>query len=101
MNELVSFKVVAKDAGGGPSSLSSSANLTVYLVDRNDNGPVFSKDQYELSVYETEPTGSLVGQVAATDLDEGANARIYYSLLNGGQGVFYIDTITGGLLVYA
>ena len=97
----MSFKVVAKDAGGGPGSLSSSANLTVYLEDRNDHGPVFSKDQYEFSVYETEPTDSLVGQIAATDLDEGANARIYYNLLSGGQGVFYIDTVTGRLVVYA
>ena len=90
--------MVAKDAGGGPGSLSSSASLTVYLEDRNDQAPVFSNDQYELSVYETESAHSLVGQITATDLDEGANARIYYSILSGGQGAFYIDTITGAIL---
>ena len=93
------FQVIAQDAGGGPGSLSSSATLTVHLEDSNDHAPVFQQELYSLSLYESEPVGSLVGQINATDADEGTNAKLYYSLRDGGKGAFYIDTTTGRFMI--
>ncbi len=38
---------------GGNPVFTGSASVTVWVEDVNDKAPVFSKDQYEVSVYET------------------------------------------------
>ncbi len=94
-----SLQIVAQDAAGRPGGLSSTAQLTVTVDDVNDNAPSFTQPQYVFSVLETQRRGTRVGAVTATDSDAGLNARVYYSVVSGGQGMFHIDTTTGSTRV--
>lgn len=75
----------------------SLANITVNVLDVNDNAPVFEKLSYETSVLEDTPIGTPLVQVVARDADEGANGAVTYSL-QGTEGVvdrFVVDPVTG------
>lgn len=64
----------------GVPSLSSTAELFVEVEDVNDNRPVFTRQSYEMTVLENQEIGVLVGNVFATDVDEGQNAIVRYAL---------------------
>ncbi|KAJ6653047.1 hypothetical protein lerEdw1_010133 [Lerista edwardsae] len=78
--------VQAKDMGGHTGGLSGSTTVTVTLSDVNDNPPRFPQSSYQFSVVETAPPGSAVGRLRAHDPDEGENALLAYSILDGGDG---------------
>uniref|UniRef100_A0A8C6VND2 Cadherin 24 n=1 Tax=Naja naja TaxID=35670 RepID=A0A8C6VND2_NAJNA len=78
--------VQAKDMGGHTGGLSGSTTVTVTLSDVNDNPPRFPQSSYQFSVVETVPPGSAVGRLRAHDPDEGENALLAYSILDGGDG---------------
>ncbi|XP_077170257.1 cadherin-24 isoform X2 [Paroedura picta] len=78
--------VQAKDMGGHAGGLSGSTTVTVTLSDVNDNPPRFPQSSYQFSVVETAPPGSAVGRLRAHDPDEGENAVLAYSILDGGDG---------------
>ncbi|XP_029968714.1 protocadherin gamma-A5-like [Salarias fasciatus] len=88
--------------GGNPSK-SGSLNLTITVIDANDNRPVFSKDVYTVSLDENAPTGTTVIQLNATDLDEGLNGEIEYSFgktqKKKVQDTFELDSVTGEIRV--
>lgn len=48
--------------------------------------PVANPGSYQFSVVETAPPGSAVGRLRAHDPDEGENALLAYSILDGGDG---------------
>ena len=48
------------------------------MLDDNDHAPVFSQSKYTFHVTEDVSVNDLVGKVAATDDDEGENAKISY-----------------------
>ncbi|XP_029141372.1 cadherin-24 [Protobothrops mucrosquamatus] len=78
--------VQAKDMGGHTGGLSGSTTVTVTLSDVNDNPPRFPQSSYQFSVVETATPGSAVGRLRAHDPDEGENALLAYSILDGGEG---------------
>lgn len=55
----------------------------MYVADSNDNRPIFSipPGGYEMTLLENVTVGSEVITVVATDLDQGPNQIITYSLL--------------------
>lgn len=55
---------------GGNPVLTGSASVTVWVEDVNDKAPVFSKDQYEVSVYENLAGGTALLSLEVTDEDE-------------------------------
>lgn len=67
-----------------PLVFSRQAYVTV--IDVNDVRPVFSLPGYQTAVYENEPAGTSVLTLTATDLDEGDNGRVDYSLQGPGSG---------------
>ena len=80
-------------------SLRSSANLTIYVVDENDNAPVFvfpnlTADNNTVRVSNQIPRGHAIAEVSATDADNGQNAQLRYMLLNY-RTTFHIDALTG------
>ena len=93
-----SYRLTVTAADGGSPPLSSSCNLTVRVLDENDNPPVFGELSYRGRVREDAPLGSLILNVSATDRDLGDNARLSYSLANESQAFFRIDQETG--LIY-
>ncbi len=74
------FYVVAKDQGS-PRSRSAISTVQISVLDRNDNDPVMSQRVYDIAVSESEPLGSEVLKVVATDPDE--NSEIRYEIVGG------------------
>lgn len=91
------FILMAKDQGSPPKS--STATLTLNILDTNDVAPKFSQDMFSYGVYENTPPGTLVGYVRASDPDSNPYNEILYSLdlWKGGFDEFSIDSITGEL----
>uniref|UniRef100_A0A3B3BCJ3 Si:ch73-379j16.2 n=1 Tax=Oryzias melastigma TaxID=30732 RepID=A0A3B3BCJ3_ORYME len=88
--------------GGNPSK-SGILNLTIIVLDVNDNRPVFSKDVYTVSLNENAALGSLVIKLNATDLDEGSNGDIEYTFGKTQRKkvheIFGLDGATGEIRV--
>lgn len=73
----------------------TAVNLTIAVLDENDNSPVFSSLNYEVYVPDKTNTGQFVFGAKATDLDVGINSRIRYSLSGEHAKNFSINPETG------
>ncbi|XP_074865709.1 protocadherin gamma-A4-like [Carettochelys insculpta] len=78
--EQAAHELLLTARDGGEPLRSSTARLTVLVLDANDNAPVFGEPVYTVSVPENVPEGSPLVAVKATDLDEGLNQEIKYSI---------------------
>uniref|UniRef100_A0A8C7Y836 Cadherin domain-containing protein n=1 Tax=Oryzias sinensis TaxID=183150 RepID=A0A8C7Y836_9TELE len=65
---------------GGKSPRSGTLNVTITVLDINDNRPTFIQDTYQFEIYENTPVGNIVGKVDAVDPDEGTSGEVKYSL---------------------
>ncbi|KAF7247329.1 Cadherin-23 [Varanus komodoensis] len=88
---------VARD---NPEDISSnrrenSVQVLITVLDINDCRPQFAKKLYSTSVYENEPAGTSVITVTATDLDEGDNGVVTYSIEGPGVEAFKIHKDSG------
>lgn len=63
------------------------SKVLITVLDINDVRPQFSKSQFSTSVYENEPAGTSVITMSATDLDEGDNGVVTYSIEGPGAGM--------------
>lgn len=91
IQQEANFTVIATDRGMPPQT--GVATLRVYLVDENDNPPIFEQSMYQAQVPENEAGYNLI-QVGAVDLDSFQNGEIRYFLLNE-QDSFAIDPESG------
>ncbi|NWV00889.1 PCDC1 protein, partial [Upupa epops] len=93
--------LTAKDGGEPPKS--GNVSVIVTVLDTNDNAPEFEHSVYRARILENSPSGILVAQVHATDLDEGRNGEITYSFSNtisaDLQRMFLIHPRTGEVTV--
>ncbi|XP_077475964.1 neural-cadherin [Stigmatopora argus] len=90
------LRVRAQNVAAVP--LAAFTTVYVNVTDVNDNVPFFTSSIYEASVTEGAPSGTLVFQVSANDLDLGLNGKIAYSLLedrSGDHRYFRIDPELG------
>lgn len=96
--------VVARtDTSSSSSSLSSHlyayCTVIIRLQDENDNAPRFTQRQYEASVWEGNSKGTFVMQVNAIDIDQGANSRILYHIVDGNHdNAFVIEPAFSGIV---
>ncbi|XP_078660083.1 cadherin-related family member 1-like [Branchiostoma floridae x Branchiostoma belcheri] len=95
----IRLEVVAKDSGTPP--LSTMANVTVFIMDANDNEPIFDEDEYRVEIVEVVETGATIVQVRATDADSGPNQALVYSLVGEHSQLFNIEPRTGLVTVAA
>ncbi|XP_030595787.1 protocadherin alpha-8-like isoform X5 [Archocentrus centrarchus] len=100
-DSVITLTLTAVD-GGNPSK-SGTSQIIITVLDTNDNHPVFSKSLYKVKIPENPLTGYTVITLNATDVDEGLNGEIEYSLRKKGQDhildLFQIDSKTGAILV--
>ena len=54
--------------------------FTIPVIDINDNGPIFNQTTYTTDIMESVDIGYVVAKVHATDVDQGRNGQISYSL---------------------
>ena len=97
--DMYTFVVVVTEqrvAPGDPRSV--EANITVEILDVNDNNPIFSEDIYSVSVQEDFTIDDTITIVACTDLDIEMN--INYEITDSYPNGTYPDTFainsTGG-----
>ena len=87
--------VLASDQGS-PLPLSSLVNVTITVLDINDNPPVFERRDQTATVLEDVAVGTEVLRVYAASKDIGTNAEITYSIRSGNEhGKFHIHPLTG------
>ncbi|XP_069390113.1 protocadherin Fat 3a isoform X5 [Paralichthys olivaceus] len=91
--------VLASDQGS-PLPLSSLVNVTITVLDINDNPPVFERRDQMATVPEDVGVGTEVLRVHAASKDIGTNAEITYSIRSGNEhGKFHIHPLTGAILI--
>ena len=92
------FNVTLLASDNGFPQKSSVTIVQVTIVDENDNCPIFVEPtgNLRLDVVDIKP-GSVLTKVSATDLDNGVNSDISYSLSN--NAAFNIDSTTGVIMV--
>ncbi|EPY89873.1 protocadherin alpha 2 [Camelus ferus] len=83
----------------GKPELTGTVQLLVKVLDANDNAPAFDRTLYGVKLPENIPNGTLVIKLNASDLDEGLNGDIVYSLSSDVSPdikvKFYIDPVSG------
>ncbi|XP_026207356.1 cadherin-related family member 1 isoform X1 [Anabas testudineus] len=91
--------VVAKDGGGRYKGkhqvLTSTATITINVIDAQDMPPSFIGTPYFGYIYEVSVPGSEIFTVYAKDGDQGIPNPIHYSIINGSDGVFDINSTSG------
>ena len=90
---MYNLRILASDRGS--PQLRSECNISIIILDDNDNEPVFTQQRYHASIPEDVPIGTTVLQVEAEDLDYAHNARLTFSLSNETQWLFKINNKTG------
>ncbi|XP_061542529.1 protocadherin gamma-C5-like [Phycodurus eques] len=88
--------------GGNPVK-SGTSKIRIKVLDVNDNVPSFENKLYKIAVQENSPNGSFVMTMKATDVDDGPNGEIEYSLgIHAPPSVlalFHIDPVSGDILL--
>ncbi|KAM4036051.1 protocadherin gamma-C5-like isoform 6-T6 [Anomaloglossus baeobatrachus] len=73
------IELTASDLGS--PSLYSKTSVTLGVSDINDNAPVFTQPTYNAFIKENSDPGTLLCTVSATDLDEGVNSDLVFSIV--------------------
>ena len=98
LERSLEVKIAVQDGAARP--LTAFANLTVVILDENDETPTFQRDVYDVTVAEDDrrvPTH--VVTVNAVDRDSGRNGSVRYELDPDVEvqyrGMFTVDGVTG------
>ncbi|XP_073710712.1 protocadherin alpha-3-like [Misgurnus anguillicaudatus] len=92
------LQLTALDGGRPPKS--GTMDITIDVLDINDNAPVFTKDTYSVVLNENTPVGTTILRVNATDSDEGQNGEVVYALgHNVNDKLFDVNQITGEIII--
>ncbi|XP_047434008.1 protein dachsous-like [Mugil cephalus] len=93
---IESFPFQIKATENSPPNNFTTAQVTVTLLDVNDNSPVFTSTSYEGKVFANQTIGMTLVHVTAEDPDAGVNGEITYSIDAGNnEGYFSVDENTG------
>ena len=95
--------IVARD--DHPPHFTSTTNVTVRVLDRNDNAPLVAVADarnvlgvFGFHISAQSPPGHLVGVIRAADADSGTNAQLHWSIAGGDdRQLFILDEHTGHL----
>ncbi|XP_040903717.1 protocadherin gamma-C5-like [Toxotes jaculatrix] len=100
-NSLHQLLLTALD-GGNPAT-SGTCKITITVLDANDNFPVFSENEYKVSLKENSTKGTFVVKLTATDADDGVNSEVKYSFGSRTPdfvlSTFEINEITGEIVL--
>ncbi|XP_073710575.1 protocadherin alpha-5 isoform X22 [Misgurnus anguillicaudatus] len=101
VTKRIRLHLTALDGGKPPKS--GTIDITIDVLDINDNAPVFTKETYSVVLNENTPVGTTILRVNATDSDEGQNGEVIYAL---GHDVNYnlrklfdVNPTTGEIIV--
>uniref|UniRef100_A0A668TLN5 Cadherin domain-containing protein n=1 Tax=Oreochromis aureus TaxID=47969 RepID=A0A668TLN5_OREAU len=96
-------KILLTALDGGNPVRSGTTQITISVLDINDNFPVFEKNLYKVSLGEKSIQGTVVIQPKASDADEGLNGEITFSFgsrtPDSVLSVFDINPSTGEIIL--
>uniref|UniRef100_A0A2C9L6K8 Cadherin domain-containing protein n=1 Tax=Biomphalaria glabrata TaxID=6526 RepID=A0A2C9L6K8_BIOGL len=98
--DIYDINVLARDFGTVP--LTNVLHIRIVVTDANDHKPVFTfPTPYNKTIHSTIDSrfNATIARVVATDRDSGNNAKLTYSITDGGKDVFDIDPVTGRIYV--
>lgn len=73
----------------------TTVNLTITVLDENDNSPTFTSERYVVNIPDNTVPGKFVFGAKAIDADIGLNSKIEYSLSGEDESKFVINVETG------
>ncbi|NP_001079607.1 protocadherin gamma subfamily A, 3 L homeolog [Xenopus laevis] len=76
--EKESHKLTITAFDGGNPPRSGTSQITVIVLDFNDNAPIFDHSTYKAVLKENAPQNTVILKLNATDQDEGLNGEIEY-----------------------
>ncbi|XP_028975060.1 protocadherin alpha-3 isoform X8 [Esox lucius] len=101
--QKIKHNVVLTALDGGIPERSGTLNITIIVLDINDNRPVFKQDTYNIRIQENVSIGTVVIVINATDTDEGSNSEVEYSLGKTQRSkvydIFELVSLTGEIRV--
>ncbi|KAM4036077.1 protocadherin gamma-B1-like isoform 32-T32 [Anomaloglossus baeobatrachus] len=80
LKSVYNVTIQCMDKGSPPLSTNKTIPLTI--SDVNDNAPNFEKMNYVVYIMESNQPGTSIQNILASDLDQGDNGKIIYSILN-------------------
>ena len=93
------YHLVIYAVDGGDPIRTGSVNVNITITDQNDNSPVFSQPEYNITVQENSPVNTSILVVTATDADAGDNGLVSYKFSSRTSSkitdVFKINETTG------
>uniref|UniRef100_A0A672YM00 Protocadherin alpha-13-like n=1 Tax=Sphaeramia orbicularis TaxID=375764 RepID=A0A672YM00_9TELE len=101
--QLKKHTMLVTAVDGGKPQRSGTLNVSIIVLDSNDNKPIFTQEVYEITVQENAPIRSSIFQMNATDPDEGTNGEIEYTLaktlMREVFDIFELDKLSGEIRV--
>ncbi|NWR86641.1 PCD23 protein, partial [Furnarius figulus] len=94
-HETQSSVVLTIQSQLGNSSVYSSTQVNISVIDINDNSPVFLTKSDKVTLSRTQPPGTAVYIAHAEDKDSGLNGAIKYSIASKQSNAFSIDPSLG------
>ena len=76
--DRLEFHVLAKD--NGSPQLTSTATVSMTVLDINDNRPVFGAHDSIFKVFENVTVGTVIGRIQASDADAGDYGTVFYRM---------------------
>ncbi|XP_067423445.1 protocadherin alpha-C2 [Emydura macquarii macquarii] len=96
-------QLVLTAVDGGSPARSGTAQISIRVMDTNDNSPVFDRSTYAVNLLENAAPGTLVVKLNASDPDEGSNGEVRYSFSSYTpqkvRQLFSIDPVSGEVRV--
>ena len=105
LREAIDFEVESQRSfmfriSANSAVINLQAEISITVTNENDNVPVFSHSQYNLTIPSSTLVGTQLVQIVATDGDFGPTSAITYGLLSGPNvDLFRLDTTTGELFL--
>ncbi|KAG4077206.1 hypothetical protein HA402_016193 [Bradysia odoriphaga] len=97
--KIKQINLIATVTDTGIPQLTSTATISVDVINTNDNDPVFYMTEYVFKVLENSPKGTVIGKIDAKDDDDGAFGEISYALVGEQSKNFQIEQDTGIIIV--
>ncbi|NXD26704.1 PCD23 protein, partial [Spelaeornis formosus] len=94
-HEAQSVVVLTVQSQLGNSPIYSSTQVSISVIDINDNPPVFLTKTDKVTISHTQPPGTAVYIAHAEDKDSGLNGAIKYSIASKQSDAFSIDPSLG------
>ena len=96
---IYELTLTCQDKGQEPNLVVQ--NISVRVTDVNDNAPLFTMKEYPATLNENNYVDDFITKINATDLDEGLNGQVRYSVHGDGGGLFNVHPLTGAITANA